>query len=151
MQVFTDLCWSTNIGVSRCWSPLENITYELVLTFLQHWLPCFVCLTRIVFRWKVSGCTAIVFGVLLPGLVQNSTKHFCIVPINLFVRVQVVKPTVVLTRLQNLHKFPFYFFIEIEFPIRSIPSQKQSMPFLCIYWHRFLERRYFSEVWKMVY
>ena len=35
------LCWSANTGVSMCWSPLENVTYEFVLTFpAAPFMPC---------------------------------------------------------------------------------------------------------------
>ena len=32
-------------------------------------------------RWEVSGYIIAVFGVLLPGFVQNSVQHSCVVPI----------------------------------------------------------------------
>ena len=44
-QIYVSTCWLANTGTSMYMSPLENITYEFVLTFLAYlfcltWMPC---------------------------------------------------------------------------------------------------------------
>ena len=67
-------CWSSCFCSVICGGPWEYLTYELVL-LLQQCPACLVRLTWIVFvmggRWPCR--------VLLPGLVQYCSQHFCVI------------------------------------------------------------------------
>ena len=75
-------CWSVNIGVSICRSPLENVAYVSILTSpAVPSMTCIVCEMGV--KWSYS-CY----------FVQNSTQHLCAVPIfhlsNIFQKRRVV-------------------------------------------------------------
>ena len=60
---YVSFWWSASTGISNCWSPLENVAYEFVLTLLVL-LGCFL-------RWEVSGRKAAIVYVPLYTVVKR--------------------------------------------------------------------------------
>ena len=54
--------WSANTGASVCWSPLENVAYEFVLTFPYSAPHVLIILLKRCARWEVSSRTIVLWG-----------------------------------------------------------------------------------------
>ena len=111
-------CWSANTGVPMCRISLENITYEFIFTSPAVLsMSCSSCFDGLSDGNQVA-IQLLFCRVLLPGFVQNSTQHFCVVPFRFlskhFVKAPVVQPysSTDMGRIPNL-------FVRIRFPCCS--------------------------------
>ena len=125
--------WVASTGVSMSRIPRENVTCVRSY-FSSNGQYVLVALLRWFVWWEVSGCTAAVFRVKLPGFILNSMPQHCVVNILLFLRVFHLSPSGAAIQYywygHNLKEFSSYYTRKIIYQL--LTYSEQFMSSLCL-------------------